>query len=75
MPLYEYRCRTCGESFEELVRNAQDEADLACPACGAKKPERRLSVCAARVGGGGGGDFAAPAPPMPSGCGGGGGFS
>lgn len=76
MPMYEYRCRKCGESFEELVRNAGDEAELVCPACGADKPERCLSACAVRVGGaGGGGDFAAPAPPLPGGCGGGGGFS
>lgn len=74
MPMYEYRCRKCGESFEELVRNAEDEAALACPACGADKPERCLSACAVRVGGGGG-DFAAPAPPLSGGCGGGGGFS
>ncbi|MGE4263220.1 MAG: zinc ribbon domain-containing protein [Desulfovibrio sp.] len=76
MPLYEYRCRTCGQSFEDLVRNAEDEAALVCPACGAKEPERCLSACAVRVGGGtGSGDFAASAPPMPGGCGGGGGFS
>jgi len=77
MPMYEYRCRACGECFEELVRNAEDEAALACPVCGAGQPERCLSACTVRVvgDGGGGGDFAAPAPPMPSGCGGGGGFS
>jgi len=70
--MYEYRCRKCGESFEELVRNAVDEAELTCPACGAERPERCLSACAVRVGGG---DFAASAPQMPGGCGGGGGFS
>jgi len=76
MPMYEYRCRKCGESFEELVRNAEDEAALVCPACGAKQPERCLSACAVRVGHDvGGGEFSASPPPTPSGCGGGGGFS
>lgn len=71
MPIYEYGCRKCGECFEELVRNAQDEAELKCPACGADAPERRLSACAVRMGEGAG--ASAPAmPAMGGGCGGGG---
>lgn len=41
MPTYEYRCPSCGESFEKFQRMSDDPvAD--CPACG-KPAERRLS--------------------------------
>jgi putative FmdB family regulatory protein len=40
MPIYDFKCRSCGDQFEELVRG--DEAP-ACPACGAADAERLLS--------------------------------
>jgi putative FmdB family regulatory protein len=55
MPIYEYRCLSCEERFEELVRRPDDTAP--CPQCGGAEVERLLSVFA----GVGGGD-AAPAP-------------
>jgi putative FmdB family regulatory protein len=42
MPLYEYRCKACGERFERLVRN-DNTADLRCPRCGAGEPDRLMS--------------------------------
>jgi putative FmdB family regulatory protein len=43
MPLYEYGCRSCGETFE-LIRRFQDaDKDLECPKCHSKKVERQLS--------------------------------
>ena len=41
MPIYEYRCRVCGERFEELT--SADAAAPACPRCGADA-ERLLSA-------------------------------
>lgn len=41
MPLYEYACRKCEHTFEELIFG--DEA-VACPQCRATKVERLLSV-------------------------------
>lgn len=32
MPIYEYRCQVCGESFEKMVK--LDAAAPPCPACG-----------------------------------------
>ena len=37
MPMYEYQCTKCEGRFEELVSNQEEEADLACPACGSTK--------------------------------------
>ncbi len=43
MPLYEYLCYKCGNSFEKLRRIADDDKELRCPACGSEKIERVLS--------------------------------
>jgi putative FmdB family regulatory protein len=39
MPLYDFRCRSCGTRFEELVPASVVPA---CPACGAIDAERLL---------------------------------
>lgn len=71
MPLHEYRCRKCEEVFEELIRRDDDEATLACPRCGAKKPKRLMSAAAVSTGKSG----AAPCgAPRGGGCGGNSGF-
>jgi len=44
MPIYEYRCRDCGETVEKI--QSQSRADIACPACGGKA-ERSVSVFSA----------------------------
>jgi putative FmdB family regulatory protein len=44
MPIYEYRCASCSERFEELVRRPEDA--VACPECGGAEAERLLSVFA-----------------------------
>lgn len=33
MPIYEYRCDTCGNVFEEWHRHADDITEQACPEC------------------------------------------
>ena len=55
MPIYEYRCVTCAERFEELVRRPDDP--VTCPECGGVEAERLLSVFA-----GVGGAAAIPQP-------------
>lgn len=42
MPVYEYRCGTCGALFSTLVRRIGDDVAPACPTCGSAA-QRTLS--------------------------------
>ncbi len=42
MPIYEYDCLKCKESFELLVRSSEQE--IACPACGAREVSKKFSL-------------------------------
>ena len=44
MPIYEYRCETCGEAFEVFVRSISRQINLICPKCGSKKVKKALSL-------------------------------
>jgi putative FmdB family regulatory protein len=44
MPIYEYRCKGCGQVFEYLVLSSS--ADAKCPACDSVQLERLVSACA-----------------------------
>jgi putative FmdB family regulatory protein len=41
MPIFEYRCRGCGATFETLVRSNDI---VTCPQCGRSSPEKLPSV-------------------------------
>lgn len=66
MPIYEYRCRTCGETFAKLQRMGAGSDDVRCPHCQSGEVERTVS------------SFASGTSPTRSGastgCGGGSGF-
>jgi putative FmdB family regulatory protein len=47
MPIFEYRCETCENQFEKLVRRADEQ--VACPSCGKEKLEIKYSTFAARA--------------------------
>jgi putative FmdB family regulatory protein len=47
MPLYEYRCTSCGHRFEVLQPVGAGNETLTCPQCGLARPERQLSTFAA----------------------------
>ncbi len=51
LPIYEFKCRACGEAFEAIRPLGDSGADLECPACGAASPEKQISVFAASTGG------------------------
>ncbi|WP_399884519.1 zinc ribbon domain-containing protein [Streptomyces sp. BBFR51] len=66
MPRYEYRCRSCGDTFELSRPMAESSAPAACPA-GHDDTVKLLSTVAV------GGSASASAPtPSPGGGGGGG---
>ena len=43
MPIYEYRCRSCGHEFEALVRSPEQPL---CPSCRSVDLERLISMFA-----------------------------
>lgn len=45
MPIYDFQCRTCGHSFETLVRSQDTPA---CPSCHGRDLDHLLSTFAVR---------------------------
>ena len=43
MPIYEYKCKKCGDKFEKRVGFFQDKKALRCPVCGSEDTERVFS--------------------------------
>ncbi|MBW1704552.1 MAG: zinc ribbon domain-containing protein [Deltaproteobacteria bacterium] len=44
MPIYELKCKKCGNVFEFLCFHSSDEATATCPSCGGSKTEKLLST-------------------------------
>ena len=61
MPLYEYFCAECSDTFETIRPAAHADAPVACPSCQATSPQRVLSLVASSVMKGNG-DAGAAAP-------------
>ena len=51
MPIFEYKCESCGTKFEKLLRRAEDRSGLACPDCGQDHLSQQYSTFAARANG------------------------
>ncbi|OPX40251.1 MAG: zinc ribbon domain-containing protein [Thermoplasmata archaeon] len=43
MPIYEFKCRKCGNIFERLCFASDDESDITCPTCQGNEVEKLLS--------------------------------
>lgn len=41
MPVFDFHCRGCGHAFEALVRAGREPA---CPGCGGRDLERRITA-------------------------------
>ncbi|GHV52363.1 FmdB family transcriptional regulator [Deltaproteobacteria bacterium] len=52
MPIYEYRCDSCGSQFEEWRRHADDVTEEECPKCG-RQAHRLISNTSFVLKGGG----------------------
>ena len=59
MPLYEYYCQACGESFERLISASRADNPQICPSCASEQTSRQLSSFAV-AGGSGTGRMMAP---------------
>ena len=60
MPIYEYECESCHQTFEQLIFNDKDEK-MSCPCCGSDQT-RKLISCASFLGASGAGACAPSAP-------------
>jgi putative FmdB family regulatory protein len=72
MPLYEYFCPTCNDTFEKLRPVQQADLATACPTCQKQSSQRVLSLVASSVlkTTSGGQETALPAPAAGGCCGG-----
>lgn len=52
MPIYEFRCQSCGHRFERLQKISEPDPER-CPECGAPEVARLISPAAFRLKGGG----------------------
>ena len=67
MPIYEYRCEPCEQTFETLVRSESDAPR--CPDCGSVEVAKQFSVPAAAQVGAGARSAGARLPIASGGCG------
>ena len=43
MPIFEFRCLDCGDVFEKLFMNPDEQVDMICPQCQSQALERVVS--------------------------------
>lgn len=43
MPIFEFKCKKCGDTFEYLCIKSGDKENATCPSCGHDKNETLLS--------------------------------
>lgn len=56
MPIYEFKCLDCNETFEKLFLKSDEEIDLSCPECTSKSFVRVVSGSNYAMGAGPGGN-------------------
>lgn len=70
MPIYEYKCRTCGQVTEEMLSSTAAESLIKCPVCG-NEAEKIISNTSFHLKGSGwyATDYKKPAAPeKPAAC-------
>jgi putative FmdB family regulatory protein len=60
MPIYVYRCKNCGEKFEDFRSIHDSDDEVACPSCGEKSPQRVVSSVFSRGSSGNRGNLTFP---------------
>lgn len=69
MPIYEYRCNSCGAFFARLQSIANPPPQVLCPTCESDHTERLLSTFAAGPSSTGAGSYGPPGGCGPAGGG------
>ena len=62
MPVYEYRCKHCGENFDLFVRSVTQKKTPTCPRCGSTEVKKAVSLFGLSGGGSGRGTGEACGP-------------
>lgn len=70
MPIYEYKCKKCGNLNEFLVGISETDPSLNCEGCGSSRLEKMMSQVFFRSAAGSAGHEHASAPAGGSKCGG-----
>ena len=65
MPMYDYKCKSCGYKFDKLVSFSASEKNIECPEC--KKQDSEKLLCAPNISNGGNGSKLQNACNTPSG--------
>ncbi|OIP88028.1 MAG: hypothetical protein AUK24_08665 [Syntrophaceae bacterium CG2_30_49_12] len=50
MPIYEFKCKKCGNVFDVLFRSSQEKLAVSCPVCKSKKTDKLMSVFGGKIG-------------------------
>jgi putative FmdB family regulatory protein len=51
MPIYEFKCKKCGNIFETLFFSLQEKRQVSCPDCQSKRTARVMSIFGGKSGG------------------------
>ncbi len=68
MPIFEYACQECDNTYEKIVMRSRSQDNQTCPACGSEHSKKLMSSFSSKTSTSGG--YSAPVS-----SGGGGGFS
>jgi len=50
MPIYEFKCKKCSNTFEILFRSSNENLTVVCPVCKSKKVEKLMSIFGGKIG-------------------------
>jgi putative FmdB family regulatory protein len=53
MPIFEFVCTDCEETFEDLVLSVSKIDEVVCPTCGGSKVKKKMSTFASKPAAGG----------------------
>ena len=49
MPLFEYHCNQCHQTFEKLVSFSEIDAPIVCPSCGSQDTKKAITAFASKT--------------------------